>query len=649
MAMAHTIEKKDGVFLCAVIALGIALRLPGIDAPLAHDELANASIWAQMPFAKIVSNYQYPNNHIFLTLILAALLKVFGVNEVALRIPVLTCGILSIFLVYITTRRIARTSLIALGTAFLLAISTQHIYYSTNARGYMLLMVISQIILHRMLVWLQDESLASGKNPLFDILIAAGLCFLGTWTVPTFVLFEASLGLIFILALLGDLKMWRRIAPIFLTLFICLCGFYIQYFVFISKDMLKMGMTNSAADGNRLPDLFPGVLNEWIHPFEPSLPMLVVLGLLGMILMFKSNRDVFYLLASIILVPPVGAAALYVMGALSSVPHARVFIYLQPFFFTAVAIGGYFVVESACRLLTSGHHFAKWFYAVLFVPLVFFSANELNGQIYREREGREPFHKVLRFIEKLGPRDLILASEKPHVGFYLYGASEMRKRVENIIDTQTLGDIYFLVYRHNNGSDMQVVRDEGVDYFKFLDYAGTPENRGLLVPAELFQLAARFDNFEFYKVKPQYVQTGSKLKTIADMENWVTTGPSAFRLEPFKTSAGTEAAVRGSAFLASRNSVDNGFLSINLVSTTADILYVNARLEGNRFIVNQSWLANDWTLDHPYGRTIFNRSWRPIIYLSESRASFEVIQQTNQGGLFRGLQSYQLGTRTVQE
>lgn len=43
-----------------MLAAGIALRLVYINSPLASDELASASVWAQMPFFKIPSNYQYP-------------------------------------------------------------------------------------------------------------------------------------------------------------------------------------------------------------------------------------------------------------------------------------------------------------------------------------------------------------------------------------------------------------------------------------------------------------------------------------------------------------------------------------------------------------------------------------------------------------
>ena len=96
-----TTHDSQRVFWCWVLIFLFALfRLPGFGVPLASDELAMVSLWAQMPTLKIFSNYQYPNNHIFLTVILSFLLKTFGLKEWLLRMPLLICGAVSIFLSY---------------------------------------------------------------------------------------------------------------------------------------------------------------------------------------------------------------------------------------------------------------------------------------------------------------------------------------------------------------------------------------------------------------------------------------------------------------------------------------------------------------------------------------------------------------------
>ena len=111
--------------------------------PLASDELAMVSLWAQMPYLKIFSNYQYPNNHIFLTFVLSFLLKTFGLKEWLLRMPLLACGIVSIFLGYKLGRMISGNIAVGFSTTFLMAVSENHIFFSTNARGYLVIMMLA--------------------------------------------------------------------------------------------------------------------------------------------------------------------------------------------------------------------------------------------------------------------------------------------------------------------------------------------------------------------------------------------------------------------------------------------------------------------------------------------------------------------------
>ena len=54
-----TTHDSQRVFWCWVLIFLFALfRLPGFGVPLASDELAMVSLWAQMPTLMIFSNYQ---------------------------------------------------------------------------------------------------------------------------------------------------------------------------------------------------------------------------------------------------------------------------------------------------------------------------------------------------------------------------------------------------------------------------------------------------------------------------------------------------------------------------------------------------------------------------------------------------------------
>ena len=67
-ASSHKKQKNSLTFyngFWIIFGLAFILRLVGINDPLASDELASTSIWGQMPLDQIPKNYQYPNKHIF--------------------------------------------------------------------------------------------------------------------------------------------------------------------------------------------------------------------------------------------------------------------------------------------------------------------------------------------------------------------------------------------------------------------------------------------------------------------------------------------------------------------------------------------------------------------------------------------------------
>ena len=54
-------------------------------------------------------------------------------------------------------------------------------------------------------------------------------------------------------------------------------------------------------------------------------------------------------------------------------------------------------------------------------------------------------------MRSLNQKDLLIVPDDVHIKHYLYGAGEMRQRVENILREGKVGNIYFLEY-HKNGT-----------------------------------------------------------------------------------------------------------------------------------------------------------------------------------------------------
>jgi hypothetical protein len=95
-----------------------------------------------------------------------------------------------------------KNELIGWMTAFFMALSKWHIFFSTTARGYLVIMMLGQIYFVKILGRLQEDprptQYNSGQvNILINLVGWLLIWTLETWTLPTFIFFELSLAIIF--------------------------------------------------------------------------------------------------------------------------------------------------------------------------------------------------------------------------------------------------------------------------------------------------------------------------------------------------------------------------------------------------------------------------------------------------------------------
>lgn len=128
-----------GGALAAAALLGLVLRLPGITRSLGHDEVYTWVIFASRPAADILTSYDLPNNHILHTLCVRLAAALLGEAEWVLRLPALLAGVLALPLLYALARRLTGAHGCALWSTLLLAVSSVHVGFSQQARGYTLL------------------------------------------------------------------------------------------------------------------------------------------------------------------------------------------------------------------------------------------------------------------------------------------------------------------------------------------------------------------------------------------------------------------------------------------------------------------------------------------------------------------------------
>jgi hypothetical protein len=659
-----SVLKPEFYFL---FGLALSFRLPGFDVVLAGDELAMVSLWGQMPYEKIIQNYQYPNNHIFLTLILSFLLKSFGLYEWLLRTPLLICGVLSIYLGYMAGKVVGENALVGWMTAFLLVLSEWHIFYSTNARGYLVIMMLGQICFAKLLDQLKEDQKTvryDGQkiNILFKSLGWLLIWTIGSWTLPTFIFFELSVAT-FLMGIIFSRKRALKgsenafLIPL-ITLIVGVVVCYFQYYVWISPEMLAAAKSNAAQTS--LSSLFNEVMRQWLSPFEQLKIIFLILAVIGGWNMWKHKPAILYLIVSILFGPIIAGVFGFKLGLLPGVPHARTYFYLQPFFVVLAASG--ILIIGAVLSVSIKNKFKKKSSSIIFswaprviVFILILVAIQINYQeLYVKRSEREPLKKVSNFVRLLNKNDLLIVPDDLHVEFYLYGAAEMRQRVENILREGKINNIYFLEYHKNKISSFKIQKDE--KSIKFLGYpplVHNAKNDYPSLPIEAMMEVDQFGPFVFHKINPNWLK-----KKIILKENFKTVGAMGkkyFQWKKMESEKDTQYQLKFvDSFLVAfktKQSKTRHSLNLNLMNVSGSdrnfsVAFLDGKIVDRQIKYNPSWKINAWTLDHPYGNSILNRNWNPAISISSGVSSVAVLDvhfyENKNIGILKEFLSYEI-------
>ena len=157
--------------------------------PIRYDEAATWIDYASQPLVKSLSDYRFPNNHLFHTLLVHVSAAVFGHEPWALRLPAFVAGILVVPLTWAAGRAIYSPSA-GLLSATLAATSASLTLYSTNARGYTMLCCLTLLAVLVAARLPRRENVAG-----WAVLALIGA--LGMWTIPVMLYPLAGLALWF--------------------------------------------------------------------------------------------------------------------------------------------------------------------------------------------------------------------------------------------------------------------------------------------------------------------------------------------------------------------------------------------------------------------------------------------------------------------
>lgn len=321
--------------ISAITALAIVVRWGPLFQPMRYDEAATWIDYASKPAAKFLSDYRFPNNHLFHTLLVHVSAALFGSEPWALRLPAFIAGILIVPLTWAAGRAVYSPSS-GLMAASLAATSASLTLYSTNARGYTMLCCLTLLAVLAAARLPRRENIAGWAEL---ALIGA----LGIWTIPIMLYPLAGIALwLWAEARAGDTVIGPRAmaARLQWTTVAMLSLVAILYLPVIARSGIALVVGNRfvlpqsrASFFAGLPEFYRAVWGDWMRGWPWWLAGLVAIGLIAATALrgTHARRSVSLAGASIL-------AATLLLLLNGRIPYLRVWLYLLPLVF--IAAGG---------------------------------------------------------------------------------------------------------------------------------------------------------------------------------------------------------------------------------------------------------------------------------------------------------------------
>lgn len=275
-------EIRFVIALAGITLWGAAMRLVYMFTPMSHDEAYTATVFSPSLWYAI-TNYHAPNNQVLHTILVHFSTAVFGFQPWAVRLPAILAGILIIPATYGLGKAIydRYTGLLA---AILVAWWPVQIRYSTSARGYSLVALLTLIVL-----WL--GSFVRKDNNLIGWLLIVFFSAIGFYTVPIMLF---PFGILFVWLFMENmvagpgqgyrsridfLKYWLSAG---LATFVLTLVFYTPIFIYGGTSQFLMnGMPNAFNQvGSLMLRNIGGMYADWTAGIPTLLVLILGIGIL---------------------------------------------------------------------------------------------------------------------------------------------------------------------------------------------------------------------------------------------------------------------------------------------------------------------------------------------------------------------------------
>ena len=337
----HKIELLSFGFIFMV---GIFLRGFYLFAPIRMDEAGVFVFLASKSLIVCIFSYPFPGHHVFNTIMVNILHNILGDNAWVMRLPALLAGILLIPATYLLFRRISN-NVTALLSSTLVAVSSQLIEYSTNARGYSIITFI--FIISLLLIYY----LSKNRN-IFGWSILILLSAIGFYTVTIFLFPFGILVLCYLLLVIFKKSNYLYLKDVGIAVLLTGLLTIILYspiiMIYGSSELSSNQILTSIPFMSFLHGLGPMFVSKmwyfWNREVQPTIIYTLTIGFIILLVRIKyTNNDVRALLISSVLWIII---LLFIMRML---PLPRIWLFLIPIYLGLACTGLSYVIENITR------------------------------------------------------------------------------------------------------------------------------------------------------------------------------------------------------------------------------------------------------------------------------------------------------------
>lgn len=219
-----------------ILIFSLVLRLINLNQSLWLDEAINVNFANSLSFKELVLNYSLSDFHPPLHhIILKADILLFGTSEIAVRIPTIIFGLLTIYISYLIGKKLFEKTTALIASA-LLATSPLHIYYSQEARMYMLAAFLASLSVYFFISIIKKQNILNLVGFIISTVLMLYSDYLPYLMIPIYFLF------IFFF----KREYEKNILKIFFPAFILIILLVSPWFILFPKQ-LELGLSVAAA------------------------------------------------------------------------------------------------------------------------------------------------------------------------------------------------------------------------------------------------------------------------------------------------------------------------------------------------------------------------------------------------------------------